>query len=70
MIALGAKWAKLLASQPETGMGYQICTIELQDGQKFEHVMIVGGLITEVGSNPVIPFTESEIQTIVVTHSK
>jgi hypothetical protein len=70
MLALSQKWAKVLASQPETGMGYQVCQIQLTDGRKFEQVTIVGGRVTAIGNSPVIPFSESEIQTIAVTRSK
>jgi len=42
MLALDKKWAKVLISRPETGMGYQIVSVRLKDGRRFERVMIVG----------------------------
>jgi hypothetical protein len=69
MLQLTEKWAPILASQPETGMGYQIATITLHDGRAFGGAVIVGGLITKVGDNPEIPFREDEIAAIVVITS-
>jgi hypothetical protein len=70
MLALSKKWAPILVSQPETGMGYQIASVFLTDGRKFDHVTIVGGCITNIGSSTDIPFHESEIARIVVDHGK
>ena len=70
MIALDPKWAKVLISQPETGMGYQIATVLLKNGRRIERVMIVGGQITSVNGEPNIPFGGDAIENIVVTHDK
>ena len=70
MLILGARWAKTLASQPETGMGYQIATILLKDGRKFDRVMIVEGRITSIANSEDIPFSEEQIAQIIVTHDK
>jgi hypothetical protein len=70
MITLSATWAKVLTSQPETGMGYQIASVHLKDGRRFEKAMIVGGQITSIKGDPSIPFSESDIEQIVVTHDK
>jgi hypothetical protein len=64
MLALDKKWAKVLMSQPETGMGYRIVSVLLKDGRRFERVMIVGGMITSINGNPDVPFAESEIEDI------
>ena len=70
MLALSDKWASVLTSQPETGMGYQITTIYLKNGKQFDGVVIVGGLITRIGDDGDIPFEEGEIADIVVNHGK
>lgn len=70
MLALSDKWAPILISQPETGMGYQLASVFLRDGRKFDHVMIVGGYITKIGTSVDIPFAESDIKRIVVNHGK
>jgi hypothetical protein len=67
MLELSEKWAPVLAGQPETGMGYQIASVVLRDGKRFDQVMIVGGFITQVGDNKEIPFREEQIVDIRVT---
>lgn len=70
MLQLKEKWGPRLTSQPETGMGYQVTTIFLRDGRRFEQVMIVEGLITRIRGRSDIPFNEEDIEDIVVTHDK
>ena len=67
-MALSETWAPFLTSQPETGMGFQIVTIELLDGRVFEDVVIDSGYITRIGYSRDIPFAEAEIEKITVTH--
>ena len=51
-------------------MGYQIVTVRLADGRAFEGVTVAEGVITEVPGYSQIPFSESEISDLVVTHAK
>ena len=41
MLALSTKWGKKLAAEPETGMGYQVTSVILKGGERFEQVVIV-----------------------------
>jgi hypothetical protein len=68
MLSLSNKWAPVLVAQPETGMGYQIASVVLRDGRQFDHVMIVGGIITEIAGSKEIPFAEDQIVEIRVNH--
>lgn len=70
MIALSSKWATELASKPETGMGYQVVSVVLKDGQKFNQVAVVEGRLTEIRGRKDISFTEEQIAQIVLTHDK
>jgi hypothetical protein len=70
MLALSNKWIPVLLSQPETGMSYQVASVILTDGRRFDKVVIVGGYITKVGDSSVVPFKEGEIADIVVNHGK
>jgi hypothetical protein len=70
MILLSNKWVPILALQPETGMSCQIASIFLKDGRRFDHVVIVGGQVTRIGETKEIPFTEEDIDRIVVNHGK
>jgi hypothetical protein len=55
---------------PETGMGYQVVTVVLKDGTRFDQVVVVEGCITQIRGRADIPFTEDDIARIVVTHDK
>ena len=68
MLALSGKWVPFLTSQPETGMGFQVVSIHLCDGRTFEDVVIDSGYITRIGHSLNIPFMESDIEKITVTH--
>jgi hypothetical protein len=69
-IALSKKWARYLASLPETGMGYQVVSLILKDGRKFDQVVIDSGYVTRVRGYDEVPFAESDIAEIKITHDK
>jgi hypothetical protein len=70
MITLSQKWLKELASKPETGMGYQVVSIVLKDGKRFDQVAVVEGRITEIRGRKDVPFAEDDISEIILTHDK
>ena len=70
MLKLSDKWAPKLIAQGETGMDYQIVSVVLKDGRRFDQAVIVGGTIGRIRGMQGIPFTEDEIADIIVTHDK
>jgi hypothetical protein len=70
VLALSNKWIPVLISQPETEMNYQIASVFLSDGRKFDNIVIVGGYITQIGQCADIPFAEKDIVRIEVNHGK
>jgi hypothetical protein len=70
VLQLSNKWGPLLTSQPETGMGYQIASIVLKDGRKYDQAVITGGIVTKIRNTEDIPFREDDIDQIIVTHAK
>jgi hypothetical protein len=68
MLVLSNRWAELLTSQPETGMGYQIVSIRLKDGRRIDNVTVDGGIISTLPSTVAEWFSDEEIEDIVVTH--
>ena len=70
MLRLSPKWTRQLVLMPETGMGYQVATVALKDGRRFDQVVVVEGRITQIRGRADIPFTEDDILQIVVTHDK
>jgi hypothetical protein len=62
MLELSDKWTKILLSQPETGMDYQVVSVFLRDGRRIDNVTVVGSkLIGEVNGGAEMPFKEDEI---------
>ena len=70
MIVLTGKWAAELASKPETGMGYQVVTVVLKDGKRFDQVVVVQGQVSGIRGCKDIPFGEEDIGEIILTHDK
>jgi len=70
MIKLPDSWAMKLANEPETGMGYQVVSVILTDGRRFNQVVIVEGQITEIHGLARIPFEGCQIADVVLTHDK
>ena len=70
MLMLSKKWAKELISKPETGMGYQIVSIILHNGVRYDQVVIDSGFITLIPNFDRIPFEEKDIAQIILTHDK
>jgi hypothetical protein len=70
MITLPTKWATELASKSETGMGYQVVSVTLKDGKRFDQVVVVEGRVTEIRGRKDIPFTADEIAQVILTHDK
>jgi hypothetical protein len=70
MLQLSDKWGPILVSQPETGMGYQVATIILKDGSRYDQALIEAGCITRIRGLKVIPFSENQISEVIITHDK
>ncbi len=70
MLQLSDKWGPKLVSQPETGMGYQVASIILEDGTRYDQALIEAGYVTRIRGLKIIPFSEEQIADIVVTHDK
>jgi hypothetical protein len=70
MLKIPEKFIKELNDAGETGMDYQIVSIVLKDGRRFNQVSIVGGRIGHIRGMDNIPFKEDDIDQIIVTHDK
>jgi len=64
MLQLSDKWAAALLGERETGMGYQVVTIRLKDGRRFDGVAVTGGIIASIDGHDHIPFSDSDIAAI------
>lgn len=70
MLQLSDEWGPILVSMPETGMGYQVASVILNDGSRYDQVLIEAGYITQIRAQRDIPFSEDQIAEIIVTHDK
>lgn len=70
MLQLSNKWGPELISKPETGLGYQIVSVVLKNGVRYDQVVVESGVITRIRNYATIPFNEDAIAEIIVTHDK
>lgn len=54
----------------ETGIGYQVVSVELNDGRFFEQVVVSEGFIIEVRGFQEIPFAPDDVATVSVNHKR
>jgi hypothetical protein len=54
----------------ETGIGYQVISVELKDGRCFDQVIASEGCIIEVRGYKEIPFTPDEVASVSVNHKR
>jgi hypothetical protein len=69
-IELPDRWIDFLIDQPETGMGYQIVSVVLNDSNRYDRVVIDSGRIIKVYGYDHIPFRVEDIKEMIVTHDK
>lgn len=53
---------------PETGIGYHIISVELEDGRRFDQVVASEGCIIQVRGYKEIPFVPEEVVSVSVSH--
>jgi hypothetical protein len=70
VIKLDNLWIEKIVNQPETGMGYHIVSVVLNDGITIKQVLVNEGYITRVKGFTNIPFKLDDIKEIHVTHEK
>jgi len=54
----------------ETGIGYQVISVELKDGTCFDQVVASEGCIIEVRGYEQIPFAPEEVASVLVNHKR
>ena len=52
----------------ETGIGYQVVSVELRDGRSFDQVVTSEGCIIEVRGHQEIPFASEDVASVSVNH--
>ena len=59
-----------LKQSEETGIGYQVISVELKDGRCFDQVVASEGCIIEVRGYEEIPFAPGEVASVIVNHKR
>ena len=54
----------------ETGIGYQVISVELKGGRRFDQVVASEGCIIEVRGYEEIPFAPEEVASVIVNHKR
>lgn len=54
----------------ETGIGYQVVSVELKDGRSFDQVVTSEGCIIEVRGYEEIPFAPDDVISVSVNHKR
>lgn len=62
--------AEHLKGVEETGIGYQVVSVQLKDGRIFEQVAISEGCIIEVRGYKEIPFSADDVVSASVNHKR
>jgi hypothetical protein len=62
--------ATSLKREKETGLGYQIISVVLKDGTRFEQVVASEGCVIAVRGFTEVPFKISDVATVKVNHRR
>jgi hypothetical protein len=68
LVPIPHEWADYLRRQKETGMGYQVVSVNLKDGRSFDQVIASEGCIIQVRGHRSVPFTQEDVASIEVNH--
>jgi hypothetical protein len=70
LVPIPKEFAESLKKANETGIGYQVVSVELVDGRRFEQVLASEGCIIEVRGHREIPFGSNDVASVRVNHNR
>ena len=70
LVPIPPETATSLKREKETGLGYQIISVVLKDGTRFEQVVANEGCIIAVRGFAEVPFKFNEVATVEVNHRR
>jgi hypothetical protein len=70
LVPIPPETAAALKQQKETGLGYQVISVQLKDGRNFDQVVASEGCIIAVRGSAEIPFRFDEVATVKVNHKR
>jgi hypothetical protein len=68
LVSLPAEIVGELRHEKETGPGYQIVSVELEDGRRFDQVVVSEGCIIAVSGCTEVPFQSADIAKVKMSH--
>jgi hypothetical protein len=70
LIPVPPECADSMKHQGETGIGYQVVSVDLKDGRRFEQAIASQGCIIQVRGYTDVPFSPEEVKAVHVTHNR
>lgn len=68
LVPIPGSFVDLLKGAGETGMGYQVVSVQLRDGRTFDQVVTSECCIIEVRGHKEIPFAPEDVAAVNVNH--
>jgi hypothetical protein len=68
LVPIPPETANDLKQQKETGLGYQVVSVQLKDGRSFDQVVASEGCIITVRGHTEVPFRLDEVAVVKVNH--
>ena len=70
LVPIPGKFVEQLRRARETGIGYQVVSVALNDGRTFDQVATSEGCVIEVRGYKEIPFAPDEMASVMVNHKR
>jgi hypothetical protein len=70
LVQIPSRFLDQLKQSTETGIGYQVLSVELKDGRSFDQVSSSEGCIIEVRGYKEIPFAPDDLASVSVNHKR
>jgi hypothetical protein len=70
LVSIPRECVDYLKRDKETGIGYQVVSVNLKDGRCFDQVVASEGCIIQVRGYEEIPFTPEEVISVSVNHRR
>jgi len=70
LVPIPSRFVDRLKLDTETGIGYQVVSVELKDGRSFDQVSASEGCIIEVRGYNEIPFGPDDMASVRVNHKR
>jgi hypothetical protein len=70
LVPIPTRFVDHLKRADETGIGYQVVSVELKDGRSFDQVVTSEGCVIEVRGYKEIPFRSRDVASVSVNHNR